>query len=454
MSQILIVEDEPVIRSALRKLLERNGYQVEESESVEQAEQAHRLRDFDLIISDLRLPGAPGTELIDRARPTPVLIMTSYASLRSAVDAMRQGAVDYVAKPFDHDEMVLAVERILKEQSLSRHNEALKADIDREYPIKEGMIGECRPMQELFRRIEKVAHSGAPVLILGESGTGKELVARAIHEQGPRCQAPLITVNCAAIAEDQIEIELFGHEPGAVPGEEGGRRGQVEAAVGGTLFLDEVAELSLEAQARLLRLLEDGEIRRVGSMDPRRVDVRLLAASHRDMARQVDDGSFRRDLFYRLNVVSLTLPPLRERNEDIPALANAMLSRASERLNSEPLHFDRGAVQAMQEYHWPGNVRELENAVERAVILAEGPTISADLLAIQESAPAAPANGPARASDPQEDLSLEDYFTRFVLENQDNMTETEMARKLGISRKCLWERRQRLGIKRKKSAAG
>jgi DNA-binding NtrC family response regulator len=278
------------------------------------------------------------------------------------------------------------------------------------------------------------------------------LVARAIHEQGDRADAPLITVNCAALADTLVDAELFGHQPGAVPGRDSARRGQVEIADGGTLFLDEVSELSPEAQSRLLNLLNNHEVNRLGDVEGRPVNVRLLAASHRDLTALVQQGRFRQDLLYRLNVVELHLPPLRERAEDIQPLAHALLSRISERLNSGELQFDPKALEALQQYSWPGNVRELENVVERAVILAEGSVITPDLLALREQPATAPPAG-TQTPDPGEELSLEDYFARFVLENQQNMTETELARKLGISRKCLWERRQRLGIPRKRSSA-
>lgn len=450
MSQILIVEDEPIIRGALRKLLEQQHYGVAEAESVEQARENQTLTDLDLIIADLRLPGETGTVLIGEAAPVPVLIMTSYASLRSAVDAMKQGAVDYIAKPFDHDEMLMSVDRVLRERNLNRQNDALRADAHRDYPVHEGMIGESEVMRELFRRVEKVAHSEVPVLIQGESGTGKEMVARAIHEQGDRADAPLITVNCAALADTLVEAELFGHQPGT--GHESARRGQMEIADGGTLFLDEVSELSPEAQSRLLNVLNNHEVNRLGDVEGRPVNVRLLAASHQDLTALVRQGQFRQDLLYRLNVMELQLPPLRARPEDIEPLAYALLSRISERLNSGPLQFAPEAQAALQEYSWPGNVRELENVVERAVILAEGSVITPDLLALKEQ-PAKTAEAGPQAPDPGEELSLEDYFARFVLENQQSMTETELARKLGISRKCLWERRQRLGIPRKRSSA-
>ncbi|MFZ5723849.1 MAG: sigma-54-dependent transcriptional regulator [Pseudomonadota bacterium] len=449
MSHILIVEDENVIRSSLRKLLERNGYSVAEAGSVQEAQERFDTGDFDLVISDLRLPGEPGTTMIKLAAPVPVLIMTSYASLKSAVEAMKLGAVDYIAKPFDHDEMLLAVKRILKESALERQAQALKHDLQRNYPTT-GMIGSCPPMQELFKRIGRVSPTDTTVLILGESGTGKELVARALHEQSPRKSGPLISVNCAAIPDTLIESELFGHEKGAFTGANAMRKGLVEAADGGTLFLDEIGELPLEAQARLLRLLQEKEVRRVGSTESRKVDVRVCAATHRDLKALVSTGRFREDLFYRLNVFELKLPPLRERGDDVTELAGKLLERACSKLNRGPLSYAPEALRAIRSYGWPGNVRELENAIERAAILCDDGGILPEHLGIEPAIEDRPATGASEHGDPPIDLSLEDYFARFVLEHQDAMSETELAQKLGISRKSLWERRQRLGIPRRK----
>ena len=443
MSRILIIEDESVIRSALRRLLERKGYQVSEAGSVEEAASRHRLLDFNLILSDIRLPGAPGTDIIEKAPGIPVLIMTSYASVRSAVDSMKRGAVDYIAKPFDHDELLILVERTLRQSALERRSEALKSDIEKEYPVN-GMIGSCPAMKEITRRISKVAPTDTTVLVLGESGTGKELVARALHEQSLRRDAPLVTVNCAAIPETLIESELFGHEKGAFTGADATRTGLIESADGGTLFLDEIGELPLAAQARLLRVLQNGEIRRVGSEQSRQVDVRLIAATHRDLKQRVQESEFRSDLYFRLRVIELYLPPLRDRGEDIVDLARFLLEKVRKQLNRTPMELLPETVAAISAYDWPGNVRELENALERAVILCDGDAITADLLAID--APAEPgARGPQERT---RDLSLEEYFCEFVRENQEQMTETELARRLGISRKALWERRQRFGIPR------
>ena len=470
MPHILIVEDETIIRSALRRLLERNQYQVSEAGSVQEAQERFSIATFDLIVSDLRLPGAPGTELIKLGQGTPVLIMTSYASLRSAVDSMKMGAVDYIAKPFDHDEMLQAVARILRDHQQAKSAPApatgtTKASAEKVVDNSNGeigIIGSCAAMQEMYSKIRKVAPTDSNVLIQGESGTGKELVARALHNLSRRAKAPLISVNCAAIPESLIESELFGHEKGAFTGASAGRAGLVEAADGGTLFLDEIGELPLEAQARLLRVLQEGEIRRVGSVQSQKVDVRLIAATHRDLKSLSKIGQFREDLYYRLHVIALKLPALRERGADVSEIARAFLVRQSTRQGRPELSFAADAEQAIRHYPWPGNVRELENAIERAVILCEGNSISAELLGIDielddleddfTGLPAQSGGLGHEPSEPTEDLSLEDYFQHFVLEHQDHMTETELARKLGISRKCLWERRQRLGIPRRKSS--
>ncbi|WP_407729448.1 sigma-54-dependent transcriptional regulator [Pseudomonas helleri] len=473
MPHILIVEDETIIRSALRRLLERNQYQVSEAGSVQEAQERFSIPSFDLIVSDLRLPGAPGTELIKLGQGKPVLIMTSYASLRSAVDSMKMGAVDYIAKPFDHDEMLQAVARILRDRQNSQtvtaadRPAAKPGNTDKNTVDNSngeiGIIGSCPPMLDMYSKIRKVAPTDSNVLIQGESGTGKELVARALHNLSKRAKAPMISVNCAAIPESLIESELFGHEKGAFTGASAGRAGLVEAADGGTLFLDEIGELPLEAQARLLRVLQEGEIRRVGSVQSQKVDVRLIAATHRDLKNLAKVGQFREDLYYRLHVIALKLPPLRERGADVIEIARAFLARQSARIGRTDLKFAPDAERAISHYSWPGNVRELENAVERAVILCESPEISADLLGIDIElsdlqdddfiglAPQQSISSGNTSLDPTEDLSLEDYFQHFVLEHQDHMTETELARKLGVSRKCLWERRQRLGIPRRKT---
>ncbi len=464
MSQVLIVEPSSPSRAALKRLLEEYGHAVTEAGSIKEA-RVHDLESFALILADLRMPAGLGTDLVPLAGDVPVVIMAHHASLRAAVDAMKLGAAEFIPRPFDHDELLLTLQRVQKTQRIARQNAVLKSDLSREYPVG-GMIGSSTAMHVLFGRIGKVAPTESTVLILGESGTGKELVARALHDQSRRSDAPMISLNCAAIPESLIESELFGHEKGAFTGAQTTRRGLVEAADGGTLFLDEIGELPMEAQARLLRVLQEGEIRRLGAIETRKVNVRLIAATHRDLQALVRRSEFREDLFYRLNVVTLSLPPLRDRGDDIIELANRLLERASQRLHKTNLTFAPTALEAMQAYHWPGNVRELENAIERAVILSDGSEITIDLLAIgpglerplQPEAEPPPPTQPGPASGPgleesDNSESLEDYFIRFVLEHQDEMTETEIAQRLGISRKSLWERRQRLGIPRRRTGS-
>ncbi|MBL4572326.1 MAG: sigma-54-dependent Fis family transcriptional regulator [Gammaproteobacteria bacterium] len=452
MQQVLVVEDELVIRTALKRLLERHEYKVSEAGTVKESMDNFDMDDFDVIISDLRLPGAPGTDLI-KATTTPVLIMTSYSSIRSAIDSMKLGAVDYIAKPFEHNELIESVAKVIREHAKASRQSAKKS-AELEAPVH-GMIGSCPQMMELFRRIRKVALTNSTVLINGESGTGKELVARAIHNLSDRHAKEMISVNCAAIPENLIESELFGHEKGAFTGATATRTGLVEAAHGSTLFLDEIGELPLEAQARLLRVLQENEIRKVGSVQSQKVDVRLVVATHRDLKQLVVDGYFREDLYYRINVMALLIPPLRDRGDDILVLGEAILQRTCKRLKTKMLSLSDDARRAIFKYRWPGNVRELENAIERAVVLAEELEISEELLAIDDEVKLMSVQKPElqnlqSAPEPIEELSLEEYFQRFVLEHQDIMNETQLAKKLGISRKCLWERRQRFGIPRKK----
>jgi len=460
MRRILILEDEAENRSNLKTLLESYQYHIETASSIIEATENFALPSFNLIITDLRLPDQPGTDIIQLAQGVPVLVMTSFASLRSAVDAMKLGAVDYLAKPFDDDDILDIIQNILLKEPLP---EPTLNDLENSNEEVQNLIyGHCSAMQKVFNLIKKVAPTEATVLIQGETGSGKELAARAIHKMSQRKNQDYICINCAAIPESLIESELFGHEKGAFTGAVSARNGLIEAADGGTLFLDEIGELPLEAQARLLRVLQEGEIRRVGSTQSRQVDVRLIAATHRNLKALSRTGQFREDLYYRLNVVQLKLPPLRDREEDILGLAHVLLEKACLKLGQEDIKFSPDAMKTIKEYHWPGNVRELENAIERGTILCDHKMITAELLDVEmevdditipqglitptlvKSTQQAPAS--------VKNLSIEDYFQQFVLENQDRMNETELSRRLGISRKNLWERRQKLGIPRRKTS--
>ncbi len=444
MSNILVVEDEPIIQESLLRLLQRQGHDATGVASVAEAEE-NSINTYDLIISDLRLPGEPGTELISRAAPTPVLIMTSYSTVQSAVEAMKQGAVDYISKPFNHDEMIMTVKRILDKARIEQQNTILQNELAKNYPI-DGMVAHCEPMLEVVDRIRRVAATDTTVLIVGETGTGKELVARAIHSQSERRKQSLVTVNCAAFAETQIESELFGHERGAFSGALQTKKGLLEVANDATLFLDEIGELPLDAQARLLAVLQDNEIRRVGSNKVILVNVRVLAATLMNLAKIVAEKTLREDLFDLLNVFEINLPPLRERGSDIKLLADTILTRMAQRTHRRSVTFGDEAYQQMLNYPWPGNVRELENVIERAVLLKPNGSIDSDDLALSntESGQRLP------LYELENRLSLDDYFVSFVKKYQARYNETELARMLGISRKNLWERRQRLEIPSRK----
>ena len=434
MASILIVEDEPVLREELRRLLVRSGHRATGAGSVEEAVRAGALG-CDLVLTDLRLPGASGTDLIARAAGVPVLIMTSYATVKSAVEAMRMGAVDYIAKPLDHDELLLLVDQILAQRRSRRPPAASAAHADGLGELK----GRCQAMQDVFARVREVAATDATVLVRGEPGTGKELVARAVHALSRRSAVPLVAANCAAIPPALLESELFGHERGAFAGADEARAGLVEVADGGTLFLDEIGELSPTAQGRLLRVLEDGEVRRMGSTEGRRARFRLIASTHHDLARRVEAGSLRADLYFRLRVVEILLPPLRDRGDDIEEIALVLVERLGARLGRPRRALTPAALKAIRAHRWPGNVRELENALERAIILSDRDEISPEHLGLT----AAPAADATAAVHEEDDLSLVAYFRRFVLTHQDHMSESELAAKLGISRKSLWERRLR-----------
>lgn len=450
MNNILVVDDEKLIRDSLKRLLEKNDYQVTVSESVEEAINIIADQAFDLILSDLRLPGAPGTTLIEQYPDIPIIIMTSYASVSSAVEAMKLGAIDYIAKPFDHSEVILMVQRIIKESKLRLENVILKKELSREFEVY-GMIGDCPAMQEINKRIHKVAPMNTSVLILGETGTGKELVARAIHEFSDRKTSPLISINCASIADNLIESELFGYNKGAFTSADKDHPGLIEAADGGTLFLDEIGELSLEVQAHLLRVLQEGEVRRVGSTQSRKVDIRLIAATHKNLQQMVEDNLFRSDLYFRLNVFDINVPSLKHRGEDIIKLANHFLNDMTKKMAHSSVHFSAEVIETFKSYSWPGNIREMQNVIERALILTDGDEISAEHIALfkdNSSKVNEPLTVQPSAMPNNDSLSLDDYLIHFLKQN-DHLTETELAKQLGISRKTLWEKRNRLNIPKK-----
>jgi len=438
-AKILLVEDERVIRAEIKRILTRDGHEVTDVAGVAEAE-TERPECFDLVITDVRLTGETGDVLIERAGQVPVIVMTAYGSVGAAVDAMKRGAADYLSKPFEPEALSEAVDRVLRHRAASGMD---GADTD-PFDIVATLSS---PMQEALRWARKVAPTEASVLILGESGTGKELIARAVHNQSTR-KGAFVPVNCASIPETLLESELFGHEKGAFTGALSRQQGLVHAANGGTLFLDEIGELSQAAQARLLRMLQQREVRRVGARKAEAVDIRLVAATHRNLPMLVEREEFRADLYFRLKVLEIRLPPLCERGDDILVLAEVFMARACAKLGRPPLELDPGAAAAMKRYKWPGNVRELQHAVERAVILHESGPITEELLGLPSSSPPPESIEPSAVG---EDPSLEGYLRRFVLSHQDELSETELAKRLGISRKTLWERRQRMGIPRRES---
>ncbi len=445
MPHILVVEPNPGYREQLCDLLERNGYTVDHTEQFPQA----ITRTVAAVVANAHLSGRPVTEL-PTDRSVPLILIADEASISAAVDAIREGAADYLPRSFDPGELLRALERTV----------SLDAEEAPQTPRYDTWLlrGACPAMRELFQNIETVAPTETTVLIEGEPGTGKELVARALHASGQRRHAPLMTLNCAGTPQSLIESELFGHGPANAPA-----AGLLQASDGGTLFLKEVGELPLSTQDRLIHFFRQSRTRDAhppgveGSTPARLPDVRVMASTHRSIDRLTENGQFREELFHQLNAVTLKVPPLRRRGEDIVELAGALLDRHAVSMNKSGLGFSDDALAAIAEYHWPGNLRELENAVERAVILSGDAVIGAELLAIdagrlQEASRSDGDTAPgANDEDPEDHVSLEDYFVRFVTDNQDRFTETELAAKLGISRKNLWERRKRYSIPRRRT---
>jgi two-component system response regulator AtoC len=378
--RILIVDDEENIRLVLRTLLRRHGYEVETAASGEEALPLVESFGPDVVIADVRMPKMGGLDLLATLRAkghdATVIVMSAYGNLDQAIEAMKAGAYDYIQKPFKNDEVVLALRKAEEREVLRRENRALREEIRKEHRF-EDLLAKSTQMQEVFRTIAKIADYKTTVLVTGESGVGKELVARAVHTRSSRRGGPFIAVNCGAIPENLLESELFGHKKGAFTDAVHDRRGLFEDASTGTLFLDEIGELPLGLQVKLLRVLEDETIRRLGETRDIKVDVRIIAATHRDLLAETKAGRFREDLFYRLNVLPIHTPPLRERREDIPLLIEHFMSRNNTRLRSNIAGIDSEARRLLFEYAWPGNVRELENTIERAMVLAEGDHIVA-----------------------------------------------------------------------------
>lgn len=442
MNKILVVDDELSLRELLQIMLEGAGYQVWTVGGVRAAIAALDDEEFDLVLTDMKMPDGDGMEVLQHALKVDpaiqVLIMTAFASAQTAVDAMKAGARDYVIKPFDSERLMKEVGKALEVRHLERENLYLRQELAAR-GAKSELIGASKPMEEIHSLVARVAPTKANVLISGESGTGKELLAHAIHNQSDRAPGPFIAVNCGAIPESLVESELFGHVKGAFTGAAKDRRGLFFAADGGTLFLDEIGELPLAMQVRLLRVLQERKVKRVGSELEEPVDVRIVAASNRDLQEEVASGNFREDLFYRLNVIQLQLPALRDRKDDIPLLVRHFLSKFRDSIGRDIRGVDSAAMEALMAWDWPGNVRELENVMERAVTLAWEDMITLDALppAMQEFEPLpqrlAAIDLPPEGCNLDELISaLEQRLMLQALERSGN-NRTEAARILGIS---------------------
>jgi DNA-binding NtrC family response regulator len=379
MEKILVIDDEKSILDLLSVVFEKEGYAVETSLSATRAVELMGNEDFDIIISDIKMPKMSGMELLRYVRKNrpdiPIVMITAYGTIKQAVEALKAGAMDYIVKPFDVEELKIIVAQGLEKKRLKEENLFLKKELKERYDV-EKMIGKSKVMQEIYNLIEKVARTDSTVLITGESGTGKEIAARAVHYLGTRLERAFVSINCGALPENLLESELFGHVKGSFTGAVFNKKGMFEVAEKGTLFLDEVGEMSPWTQVKLLRALQDKRIRRVGGTEEIPVDVRIIAASNQDLKKSIDSGKFREDLFYRLNVISFEMPPLRKRKEDIPLLVTHFLKKYCNGMGRQMKRIAPDVIDVLESYTWPGNVRELENAIERVVAIEERGTIT------------------------------------------------------------------------------
>jgi len=440
---ILVVDDDPDMREMVCDLLKDRGHDVTTVESGSEALKALGQEDYAVVLTDLRMKGMQGLELLTEIKgaypDVNVVLMTAFGSVETAVEAMKHGASDYLTKPVKKDELIRVVERVIREAALRREVSRLRKEVHREYSFHH-ILGKSKAIQSVFDLIRRVADSPTNVLITGESGTGKELVAKAIHYNSDRKEAPFVPVNCAAIPEQLLESELFGHMRGAFTDAKTDKRGLFEEAQKGTLFLDEISELPLMLQAKLLRAIQEKEIRRVGATKPISVDVRIIAATNLDLNAEVKNKRFREDLYYRLNVIELKLPPLRERREDIPLLVEAFLKKCGDARGKAVKGVGEAALAMLIDYTWPGNVRELENVIERAVTLSRGEKISPDDLppAVQG------ARGDRRVLDEAAEKALplheiEKEYIKKILEKTGG-NKYQAAHALGIDRKTLYRK--------------
>jgi DNA-binding NtrC family response regulator len=440
---VLLIEDEKLMRVTLEDSLRAAGYEVSSHASGDKALQAFREDDFQIVVTDVRLPDMDGLDILKKIRSSSdaqVIVMTAFGTIKDAVEAMKMGAFDYITKPFSLDEFLLLVERALEVRRLREENVRLRRDLGRCYNFS-SIIGESDEMKAVFSLVDRVSGSDSTVLVLGESGTGKELIATTIHYHGKRKDKPLIKVNCAAIPDGLIESELFGHERGAFTGAVRRKPGRFELADGGTLFLDEIGDLPLSTQAKILRVIQERNFERVGGTETLNVDVRLLAATNKDLETEVRKGNFREDLYYRLNVIPVTVPPLRERRDDIPSLVTYFLEKYNARM-SRSVAFTKEAMSELIRYDFPGNVRELENIVERCVTLSVSGMITKEDLPQALFRKTEDERGP-RLSDVAAEAEKE-HILRTLKTTGGN--KTKAAEMLGISRKNLWEKMHSYGL--------
>lgn len=451
--RILIVDDESSVRDALRMVL-KEPYETAAAATGEAALDAVDGGVFDVVLLDIIMPGMDGLEVLERLKQRPrspqVVMLTATKTVKTAVQAMKLGAFDYITKPFDVDELLVIVERAVQTAALSREVEALRTEVGMRFGF-DNVIGHSEKIRAVLATVSMVAPLKTTVLITGESGTGKELIAKALHYNSPRAQRPMVTLNCAAIPENLLENELFGHERGAFTDAHNKQVGQFELADQSTIFLDEIGEMAPSTQAKILRVLEQGEFLRIGASAPVQVDVRIVAATNRDLHREVREGTFRSDLFYRLNVVAIHLPPLRERREDIVPLAHHFLKAKAAELGVPERRFDAQALDMLLQYGWPGNIRELENAIERALVLSRAPVLTAADLPAHMAADHE-WSVPAQESVLSGQTPLGDAVDRFehaiirrALEQTDN-NQTRAAELLGTTRRILKYKIDKLGL--------
>jgi DNA-binding NtrC family response regulator len=448
---ILVVDDEIRLADVLTAALEDLGYRAIAADNAATALTLLEQEEIALVLTDLRLPGMDGRALMREVRrrwpEIPVVMITAFAAVRDAVELVKEGAFDYIAKPFEIEDVAATIGRALRLSEVVRDNERLRSELEGRYSF-ENLIGNSMPFRRVIEQVTEVCETRATVLLNGESGTGKEVVARAIHFNSPRRKRPFVAVNCAAIPEGLLESELFGHVKGAFTGALASRVGRFAAADGGTLFLDEIGDMPVAIQAKLLRVIQERSVEPVGGNQSQSVDVRIIAATHKDLRQAVTGGQFREDLFYRLNVFPIQLPALRERSEDIPILAGHFLEVLAESVGKRVDGFTPGALAAMTGYGWPGNIRELQNCVERAVIVARSPTIDVPDLPrdLFEPAPRQRERGTVPAD---LDAELERIEKRFIVEalKRSDGKQVQAAQLLGIAERSLWHRIKKLGIK-------